>query len=213
MKDIIHGLWKWIFWIAIILLVGAGILAFRIFVIDKNYDGTAASLNPDFREDSEYNSNYDSNSNAVTDTVVSEDSNGSGALGSIGNVGKKIVNGAKALGNATVRGYKEDEEKYDYNKYNFDEAFLMYEGTQSEGKVKNVLEHLISNANGNFYDRTSVTAVNFGNNAKIDFNGDIAQYQNSIKELENSVVDGEYDISFKYGAVHTYVNEIVITKK
>lgn len=44
MVDILKGLWKWILAILIILLLGGIILALRIFVFDRNYDGTADSL-------------------------------------------------------------------------------------------------------------------------------------------------------------------------
>ena len=39
MGDILKGIWKWILAILIILLLGGAILAFRIFVIDKDFDG------------------------------------------------------------------------------------------------------------------------------------------------------------------------------
>ena len=230
MVDIIKGLLKWIKWIVCILLVGALVLAFRILVIDKDYNSkssdssstsssSSASSKSGKTSDSSANSKSDAESsntngiadsakaNSVTDTV---DSNG--ISNKAKSLGGKIVNGAKSIGNATVRGYKEDEE-YDYNAHNFDERFLMYEGEQYDGAVKNILEILISNSNENFYARTSVTAKNFGGNVTINYDGDVIEYQNAIRNLENEVSSGMYDVSFGYAGIMTYVNEIIITKK
>lgn len=240
MKDIIKGLWKWIFWIFILLVIGAGILALRIFVIDKDYNSNASKNSDATVSSSNYGKNSNDNSagnssnnlNGNLDGNSNGDSNGSSSDGSsnpglsntikengkeIGNklsdLGKKAVDGAKAIGNATVRGYKEDEEVYTYNEYNFDNFFLLYEGEQTEREVKVVLEHLIDDSKWDFYARTSVTAVNFGDNAEIRYNGDVTQFQNELTNLENSVSEGKYEISFKYALGMAYVNEIVITKK
>ncbi len=197
MGDILKGIWKWILAILIILLLGGAILAFRIFVIDKDFDGKSEEARKRLEASS-------SSSSDSTDTTSSK--NG-------GSLGQKIVNGAKSIANSTVKGYKEDEENYDYNTYNFDEAFLMYEGERYHDSVKDVLQHLIDNSNGTFYARTAVTAVNFGNNVTVKYEGNLAEYQSAIQTLNDSVEEGLYDISFKYGGFGTYVNEIVITKK
>lgn len=263
MKDIIKGLWKWILAILIILVLGVVILLFRIFVLDKDFDGRDSRLSKGKNDDSvtdtinsdkisgggssdgkdessnkkgSNNSDKNSDKNGSNSSGKDSDKDGSNSSGegsdgddsnnsdgtsdkngglkeSLGSFGKKVVNGVKTIGNATVRGYKEDEEVYDYNVHNFDEWFLMYEGEQYDGAIKNILEHLISNSNGTFYARTSVTPVNFGNSSTIDYNGDVTEYQNNIKNLEEAVSGGMYDVSFKYGGFGTYVNEIVITKK
>ena len=214
MKDIIKGLWKWILAILIILVLGGAILAFRIFVIDKDFDGSSSSLSKKKNDKSVTDT---VNSDEINDGYDSDGEDGTSSSGSLKNsassLGQKIINGAKSIGNSTVKGYKEDEEIYDYNAHNFDEWFLMYEGEQYDGAVKNILEHLIENSNGTFYARTSVTSVNFGNNSTIDYNGDVTEYQNNIRNLEEAVDGGTYDVSFKYGGFGTYVNEIVITKK
>ena len=189
MKDIIKLFWKWILAILIILILFSLVLAFRLLVIDKDFDGKSEEA----RRRAE---------SSVTDTT-----------GSGGSLGQKVINGAKSLANSTVKGYKEDEENYDYNVHNFDEAFLMYEGERDYDSVKSVLIHLIDNSKGNFYARTAVTAVNFGNDVSIKYDGNITEYQNQIQALNDSVEEGLYDISFKYGGFGTYVNEIVITKK
>ena len=221
MKDIIKGLWKWILAILIILVLGGAILAFRIFVIDKDFDGSSSSLSKKKNDKSVTDTVTDTvNSDGINDGYGSDGKDGedgtssSGSLrNSASSLGQKVINGAKSIGNSTVKGYKEDEEIYDYNAHNFDEWFLMYEGEQYDGAVKNILEHLIANSNGTFYARTSVTSVNFGNNSTIDYNGDVTEYQNNIRNLEEAVDGGTYDVSFKYGGFGTYVNEIVITKK
>ena len=182
------------------------ILAFRIFVIDKDYDGTAESLK-------KKKNNNGASSNSVTNTVVSSGSSENKTEKNVGSLGQSIVNGVKTIGNSTVKGYKEDQESYTYNEYNFDEYFLMYEGERYAGDVRNVLEHLVDNSNGTFYARTSVESRNFGNNVIIDYNGDLGEYQNSIINLESTVSEGMYEISFEYGFLNTYVNKIVITKK
>lgn len=112
-----------------------------------------------------------------------------------------------------LHGYNEDRENYDYNVHNFDEAFLMYEGEVNQDSVEYILDHLIENSNGDFYARTGVTAVNFGNNVSIKYEGNVLEYQNLIMNLKGFVESGKYDVSFKYGGFGSYVNEIVITKK
>lgn len=204
--NILKGLWKWIFWILVLLFLGAIVLAFRIFVIDKDYNGKASSSS-DTSKSSYSSLSKNGGSSSVTDTVDSNESSTT-----IGSLGQKVVNGAKTIVNSTVAGYKGDSE-YDYNAHNFDEWFLMFEGEQYDDSVKNILEHLITNADGNFYARTSVTAVGFGNDATVDYNGDVGTYQNAIREMQNAVTNGNYDVSFKYAGIMTYVNEIVITKK
>ena len=208
MKDILKGLWKWILAILIILILGLAVLAFRIFVIDKDYDGTADSLKK--------NKNKKSSSSSATNIVNSNENaneyDNKKSNVTLGSIEKSIVNGAKSVGNATVRGYKEDQENYTYNEYNFDNFFLLYEGKQDSGVVRKVLEHLIDNSNGTFYARTSVESRNFGNNVIIDYNGDLGEYQSSIINLESMVSDGMYEISFEYGFLKSYVNKIVITK-
>lgn len=189
-KDILKGLWKWFIWILILFLLLLIILAFRIFVIDKDYGKD---------DKSKYGKN-----GQVTDTV-----NGSGN----GSVSGSISNGLKSIGNSVVSGYKNDSE-YDFFSTNFDEWFLMCEGDQKGGTVKNALEHLLENSRGNFYARTSVTAVGFGENNTVEFNGDLEEYQTGIQNMKDAVeLHGDYEVSFKYAGIMTYVNEIVITKK
>ena len=196
--NILKDLWKWVKWILVILLIGLLILALRIFVLDKDYNGSKRVKE---REERVYGSS------STTDTT-----SGNGSASGNGSLGQKVVNGAKSIGNATVSGYKGDSE-YDYNSTNFDEWFLMYEGEQYDGAIQNVLDHLIENSKGNFYARTRVTAVVFGENNTVDYEGDVTAYQNAIQAMKDSVTSGMYDVSFKYAGIMTYVNEIVITKK
>lgn len=195
MIDIIKGLWKWILWILIILILGGLILAFRLFVIDKDYNVKASK---------ESNNTRKENKRGLLDEILSDYLYYS--------YGAYVVDGIDKAKKEVIKGYKKDEE-YNYNAHNFDEAFLMYEGDQNDGGVKNVLEHLIDNSNGDFYARTSVRADNFANNVRIDYNGDVNEYQNSIRNLISEVKDEKYEISFGYGTLHSYVNEIIITKK
>ena len=85
-KDILKGLWKWIFWIFILLLLGGIILAFRIFVIDKDYGKKSSSS---------------SSSQVTTDTIESSSSGSS-------SIGKSISNGLRTIGNATVTAVIKD---------------------------------------------------------------------------------------------------------
>lgn len=213
MKDIMKGLWKWILAILIFLILFTIVLMFRIFIIDKNYGKNSDSSDKTSSVSSASASSRSGTGSKTGGTITDTVSSNRDSSTSSGSLGKKITNGAKSIGNATVRGYKEDEEVYNYNVHNFDEVFLMFEGERGDEAVKQVLEKLISNSNGTFYARTSVTAVNFGNEVSIHYDGDVIEYQNAIRNLESSVSGGTYDISFKYGALGSYVNEIVITKK
>ena len=185
MKDMIKELGKWILLILGILILGIIILVFRVFVIDKDFS---------FKS---YSESKNENNKSVANSEINE----------------KNIEG-NIIENSTIGNFKETDEKY-HNDYdlNFDEFFLMYEGEQTEETVKIVLEHLISNSEEDFYNKTSVTSVNFGDNVTIKYDGDAEQYRNGIRELNNKVIEGLYDISFKYGGFGTYVNEIVITKK
>lgn len=216
--NIIKGLWKWAKWILLILILGLLILALRIFIIDKDYNGAKMakerkdkiSSSVTDTTDGSSNSGLGSDSSSSSKSGSSSDSSSSSADNRT--IGQKVVDGAKGIANATVKGYKEDEE-YIYNPIDFDEWFLMFEGENNEAAIRNVLEHLLENSNGNFYARTSVTAVGFGQNNTVSYNGDLVSYQNGIQEMINNVIAGTYEISFKYAGIMTYVNEIVITRK
>ena len=85
----------------------------------------------------------------------------------------------------------------------------MYEGDEkSSGVVIKILDLLISNAKENFYDKTSVTI----DNVTVKYEGNTQEYIDKIESLKTLVEEGTYKISFNYGALHSYVNEIVITK-
>lgn len=215
MIDIIKGLWKWIVWILVLLLIGAIILALRIFVIDKDYDGkarvasrenkiTSATGKTDSMKSKKggtdtskkTNSKEEENSQEASDGLSEENDN----------------DREKTIGEAITSGYQKDSE-YDYNPYEVDMRFLMFEGEQYEGAIRNILDLLISNSEGNFYDRTAVTAVGFGENQTITYKGNLEEYRNQIRSLKSAVGNGTYDVSFRYGGLGTYINEIVITKK
>ena len=245
MKDIFKGLWKWIVWIAAILAVGALVLAFRIFVLDRNYNlgnsknssSLSSANNGKNGSNSKNSSNAKNGSNSGNSKNSSKNENGSSnnedddskrgidlsnidldevkekAGEVISDISENAIAGGKFIKDATVKGYKEDEDDYTYNKFNFDDRILFYEGEQYDEAVKTVLDLLIENANETFYDRTAVTATNFGGNVSISFNGDVSEYQNSLRNLKNAVSSGMYDVSFKYAGIMTFVNEIVITKK
>jgi len=184
--EILQGLWKWIKWILAIIIVGLLILALRIFVFDKDYDGV--------KRVSDRTSKTNGSSTSTTETG---DGKGSAKGG---------------IANATKTGYTGDAE-HDYNVSNFDEWFLMYEGEQYDGAIRNMLEHQIENSKGNFYARTSITAVGFADDMAIVYEGDVEAYQKAIREMEDALIQGTYEVSFKYAGIMTYVNEIVITKK
>ena len=192
--EILQGLWKWIKWILAIIIVGLLILALRVFVLDKDYDGV--------KRVADRTSKINGSSTSTTDTVD----------GKSGTTGGELANSAKGIANAAATGYKGDAE-HDYNASNFDEWFLMYEGEHYDGAIRNMLEHQIENSKGNFYARTSITAVGFADDMEIVYEGDVEAYQNAIRQMEDALTPGTYEVSFKYAGIMTYVNEIVITKK
>jgi len=189
--DILKGLWKWIFWIFIIFILFLIVLAIRIFLIDRDFGKKDTNA---------------SSSSSVTDTVDGSRSRNGGSLGD------KTINGLKGIGDAVVNGYKSDKD-YEYNSIDFDDWFLMCQGERYHGVVRNLLNHLYENSKENFYAKTAVTAVGFGDNNTVSYTGNLEEYQNGILKMRDAVVDGEYEISFKYAGIMTYVNEIVITKK
>ena len=185
--DILKGFWKWFIWIFILFILFLIVLAIRIFLIDKDFGKKNSSAG---------------SSSSVTDTV---DSSGSSS-------GKGLKNGLKDIGDSVVNGYQSDKD-YEYKSLDFDDWFLMCEGEHYHGVVRNMLDHLYENSKGNFYAKTSVTAVGFGENNTVSYNGNLEEYQNGILKMKDAVEDGDYEISFKYWGIMTYVNEIVITKK
>lgn len=187
-KDILKGLWKWFIWIFVLFVLFLIILAIRIFLIDRDFG--------------KKNANSGANG-SVTDTVDSSGRSGNGS---------SLANGLKGIGDAVINGYESDKD-YEYDSIDFDDWFLMCEGNQYDGAVKNMLDHLYENSKENFYAKTAVTAVGFGENNTVTYTGNLEEYQNGILAMRDSVSDGFYEVSFNYAGIMTYVNEIVITKK
>ena len=194
MIDIIKGLWKWIIWILLILLLGLIVLAIRIFVIDKDYDARSS------------NKSKSSTSSSITNNLSASKSKDTNS------VGEKIINGIEGIKDATIEGYNSDSET-EIDPYEVDLRILLYEGERNEASIRELLELLIENTNGNIYSRTGIIANGFAENQKVSFNGNIEQYRKNLENIKNSIIDGQYEISYEYSKFKSHITEIVITKK
>ncbi|MCI8310392.1 MAG: hypothetical protein HFJ45_09645 [Clostridia bacterium] len=127
---------------------------------------------------------------------------------------EKNSSGINKFINDAYDSYKDANSKGEnYNTYNFDDSLLLYEGKQGYFGVIKVLQKLIENADNSYYAKTSVRTENFGSLTKKIVYTNSNDYKSDLEELKNSIDNtGDYTISFGYTALHTVVNEIIITK-
>ena len=100
-----------------------------------------------------------------------------------------------------------------YNKFNFDNFFLLYEGEQNSYAINQVLDRLIKNIDDPLYSKPMVSFRNFNNlsNSEIGPNN-LKEYRNVLNEAKNSSQSGTFNVSFGYNNIKTIVNKIIIEK-
>lgn len=119
-------------------------------------------------------------------------------------------NSSTSSGESLIKNNNYDEY---YNKFNFDNVLLLYEGEQESSSTIEVLDRLIKNADDPLYTKPTVTFQNFNNlsNNEITEN-DLEEYKRVLNEAKNSLGNNKYIISFEYNKIKAIVNKIIITK-
>lgn len=94
-----------------------------------------------------------------------------------------------------------------YNKFNFDNVILLYEGNQENARIKELLDRLIQNADDPLYTKPAVNINGFN----ID-SDNLENYKSDLRSVKNSLNSATYKVSFEYNKIKAIVNKIIITK-
>lgn len=108
-----------------------------------------------------------------------------------------------------------EEKNYDdyYNKFNFDNVLLLYEGEQKSSAAKEALDVLITDAEGNLYSKPAIVFENFSGLSSNEITYEnVDEYISVLKQARNSIGNGTYTFTFGYVGFTTSVNKITITK-
>lgn len=100
-----------------------------------------------------------------------------------------------------------------YNKFNFDNVILLYEGKQESSTIKELLDRLIKNADDPLYTKPSVSFQNINglsNNTITSEN--LEEYKMNLDNAKNLLGNNTYTVSFEYNKIKAMVNKIIITK-
>lgn len=115
-----------------------------------------------------------------------------------------------ASGESLIKNNNYDEY---YNKFNFDNVILLYEGNQESTTINELLDRLIKNADDPLYTKPT---VNFPNNSNINTSDitsdDLELYKSRLNEAKNHLGNNTYTVSFEYNKFKAIVNKIIITK-
>ena len=106
---------------------------------------------------------------------------------------------------------KQSYEGY-YNQFNFDNRLLLYEGKQQSKGVKEAIDILILDADDDMFSKPTVMFENFNLTTNKITADNIDEYKYVLNSAKNTIGDSTCTITFKYNALKTYVNTIVITK-
>lgn len=123
-------------------------------------------------------------------------------------INNNISNAKKKL-TSTTKNKSIDKNSPLYNDY----VYLLYDGKQSGSRVKDLIDRIIENSNQDLYRVVTITAKNIGNvNGSVD-NSNLNQYIFTLENIKNSIdLNENYNISFGYNTLKTYINEIIIEK-
>ena len=108
------------------------------------------------------------------------------------------------------------EQNYDdyYNKFNFDNFILIYEGEQIAQDVIVLMNRLIQDADDPLYSKPMVEFVNFNGLATTSIGpADLEEYKLVLNQAKADVKGSTCDIEFGYAKLNSIVNRITITKK
>ena len=107
---------------------------------------------------------------------------------------------------------KKDYEGY-YNKFNFDNVLLLYEGEQQSTGAKEALDVLIRDVDDTMYSKPMVVFENFsGLSSNTITYENLDEYRTVLNQAKNSMKNGTYTFTFGYVGFTTTVNKIIITK-
>lgn len=102
-----------------------------------------------------------------------------------------------------------------YNKFNFDNVLLLYEGEQQSAATIAALDRLIQDADDSLYRKPKVEFKNFSRLSRYEITPDnIEEYKQVLNESKKVIQkDSIYIFSFEYNKFNSIVDKIIITKK
>lgn len=102
-----------------------------------------------------------------------------------------------------------------YNKFNFDNVLLLYEGEQQSAATIAALDRLIQDADDSLYRKPKVEFKNFSRLSRYEITPDnIEEYKQVLNESKKVIQKGStYIFSFEYNKFNSIVDKIIITKK
>ena len=108
-----------------------------------------------------------------------------------------------------------EKQNYDdyYNKFNFDNFFLLYEGEQHAQETIIVINRLIKNIDDTLYSKPDVVLNNFGLSQNTVTAADLENYKAVLKQAKSALGASGSNVSFEYNALKTMANKVIITKK
>lgn len=109
-----------------------------------------------------------------------------------------------------------EKQNYDdyYNKFNFDNFFLVYEGEQQAQETIIVINRLIKNIDDTLYSKPMVEFIGFnGLSTNAIGPGNLEEYRLVLNQAKADVKGHNCTIEFGYATFNSVVNKIIITKK
>lgn len=122
----------------------------------------------------------------------------------------------KVESNSSKNSFFTEEKNYDdyYNKFNFDNFILIYEGEQKAQETIILMNRLIQDADDPLYSKPMVEFVNFNGLATTSIGpADLEEYKLVLNQAKADVKGSSCNIEFGYTKLNAIVNKITITKK
>ena len=109
-----------------------------------------------------------------------------------------------------------EKQNYDdyYNKFNFDNFLLLYEGDQPAQETIIVINRLIKNIDDSLYSKPMVEFIGFnGLSTNAIGPGNLEEYRLVLNQAKADVKGHNCTIEFGYATLNSVVNKLIITKK
>ena len=109
-----------------------------------------------------------------------------------------------------------EKQNYDdyYNKFNFDNFLLLYEGDQPAQETIIVINRLIKNIDDSLYSKPMVEFHNFNGLSTNSIGpADLEEYRLVLNQAKADVRGSICNIEFGYATLNSVVNKLIITKK
>lgn len=109
-----------------------------------------------------------------------------------------------------------EKQNYDdyYNKFNFDNFILLYEGDQHAQESIVLINRLIADADDPLYSKPRLDFVNFNGLTTTKVGPeDLEMYKQVLNQAKADIRGSDCNFTFGYAALNSVVNHITITKK